>query len=98
MRFEVKHNRQVHSALRRFRALDADKALRGQNATSVVWSVLMTAKKRTQGQMDEESLELPGVPEASGVYRAPADLLVRLEWELERLQYGGESGPNTVRD
>ena len=72
IRFEVKHNRQVHNALRRFPALDADKTLRGQDATAVVWSVLMTAKKRTEWEMDEESLELPGVPEDADVVDLPA--------------------------
>ena len=72
MRFEAKHNKQIHSALRRFPALDADKTLRGQDATSVVWSVLVTAKKRVQGEIDEESLDLPGVPEDADVVELPA--------------------------
>jgi hypothetical protein len=72
MRFEAKHNKQMHRALRRFPALDADKTLRGQDATSVVWSVLVTAKKRVQGEIDEESLDLPGVPEDADVVELPA--------------------------
>jgi hypothetical protein len=72
IRFEAKHNRQTYNALRRFPALDADKKLRGQDATSVVWSVLMTAKKRTGGDIDEANLELPGVPEDADVVELPA--------------------------
>lgn len=29
----------------------------------MVWSVLTTAKKRIQGEVDEESLDPPGLPE-----------------------------------
>jgi hypothetical protein len=72
VRFEAKHNRQTYNALRRFPAQEADKKLRGQDATSVVWSVLVTAKTRTQEEIDEESLHLPGVPEDTDVVELPA--------------------------
>jgi hypothetical protein len=72
IRFEAKHNRQTYNALRRFPALETAKKLRGQDATSVIWSVLMTAKKRTGGDIDEESLDLPGVPEDADVAELPA--------------------------
>jgi hypothetical protein len=72
MRFEAKHNRQVHNALRRFPFLEAGKTLRGQDATSIVWSALVTAKKQVQGEIDEESLDLPGVPEDADVVKLPA--------------------------
>jgi len=71
IRFEAKHDRQVHNALRRFPALDAGKTLRGEDATAVVWSVLTTAKKRVQGKVDEEGLDLPGVPEDADVVELP---------------------------
>jgi hypothetical protein len=67
IRFEAKHNGQVHNALRRFPALGAGKTLRGQDATAVVWSVLMTARKHAEGEIDEESLELPGGPDDDAV-------------------------------
>ena len=44
IRFEAKYYKQVHSALRRFPSLGADKILKGTDASSVVWSVLMEAK------------------------------------------------------
>ena len=72
MRFEVTHNRQIHNALKRFPAQDADKTLRGQDATSVVWSVLIAAKKRIGEDIDEEGLDLPGVPEDADVLELPA--------------------------
>ncbi len=72
IRFEAKHNRQVHNTLRRFPALEANKKLRGQDATSVVWSVLITAKKQLRGEIEQESLELPGVPEDADVVELPA--------------------------
>jgi hypothetical protein len=72
IRFEVKHNRQIYTALRRFPGQDAEKTLRGQDATSLVWSVLMTAKKKTGEEIDVESLKLPGVPEGADVVELPA--------------------------
>ena len=85
MRFEAKHNKQVHSALRRFPALDTDKKLRGQDATSVVWSVLMTARKRTEGDIDQESLDLPGVPEDADVVELPAMLVADVRGCVEAI-------------
>jgi len=72
IRFEAKHNRQIYNALRRFPAQEADKTLRGPDATAVVWSVLIAAKKRREDEIDEESLELPGVPEDADVVELPA--------------------------
>ncbi len=72
VRFEVTHNRQIYNALKRFPAQDADKTLRGQDATSVVWSVLIAAKKRIGEDIDEEGLDLPGVPEDASVVELPA--------------------------
>src|SRR5829696_6369442 len=72
MRFEAKHNRQIHSALKRFPAQDADKTLRGEDATSVVWGVLIAAQKQIEEEIDEERLELPGVPEDADVVELPA--------------------------
>ncbi len=71
VRFEAKHTRQTHNALRRLPTLDADKKLRGQDASSVVWSMLMAAKKQTGEEIDEESLELPGVPDDTDVVELP---------------------------
>jgi hypothetical protein len=72
IRLEAKHNKQRHNALKRFPAQDADKVLRGQDATSVVWSVLIAAQKHIEGEIDEGSLELPGVPEDADVVELPA--------------------------
>jgi hypothetical protein len=72
LRFEAKHNRQTYNALKRFPAQKADKKLRGHDASSVVWSVLVTAKKRIEEEIDEESLHLPGVPEDADVVDLPA--------------------------
>jgi hypothetical protein len=43
IRFEAKYYKQVHTALRRFPSLGPDKVLKGADASSVVWSVLMEA-------------------------------------------------------
>src|SRR3954470_21966144 len=63
VRFEAKHNKQVHNALRRFSTVDADKTLKDEDATAVVWGVLMAAKRRLGEDIDEQGLDLPGVPE-----------------------------------
>ena len=70
--FEAKHNRQIHNALKRFPAQDANETLRGQDATSVIWSVLIAAQKQIEEEIDEDSLDLPGVPEDADVVELPA--------------------------
>jgi hypothetical protein len=72
VRFEAKHNRQAHNALRRFPALGADKKLRGQDASALVWGVLMAARRRIGEDIDQEDLRLPGVPEDADVVDLPA--------------------------
>ena len=72
MRFEAKHNRRAHSALKRFPSLEPGKTLKGEDASSVVWGVLVVANKRAEEEIDEESLELPGVPEDALITELPA--------------------------
>jgi hypothetical protein len=59
IRFDAKYYEQVYSALRRFSTLGSDKVLKGADASSVVWSVLMQAKK-AEVEIDQEVLDLPG--------------------------------------
>jgi len=63
IRFEAKHYKQAHSVLRRFPSLEPDKTLKGTDASSVVWGVLMEAKKAAGREIDVEVLDLPGVQE-----------------------------------
>jgi hypothetical protein len=72
IRFEAKHYKQAHSALRRFPSLGPDKTLKGTDASSVVWSVLMEAKKAAGRKIDVEVLGLPGVPEDAMIEELPA--------------------------
>jgi hypothetical protein len=72
IRFEAKHYKQAHSALRRFSSLEPDKILKGTDASSVVWGVLMEAKKAVEEVIDEEALDLPGVPEDAMIEELPA--------------------------
>jgi hypothetical protein len=72
IRFEAKHYKQAHSALRRFPSLEPDKTLKGVDASSVVWGVLMEAKKATEVEIDDEALDLPGVPEDAAIEELPA--------------------------
>jgi hypothetical protein len=71
IRFEASYYKQAHSALRRFPSLAPDKTLKGQDASSVVWSVLMEAKKATGEDIDTEALDLPGVPEDEAIEELP---------------------------
>ena len=72
IRFEARYYKQVYNALRRFPSLEPDKTLRGADASSVVWDVLMEAKKATGGDIDVEVLDLPGVPEDAMIEELPA--------------------------
>ena len=72
IRFEAKYYKQVHSALRRFPSLEPDKTLKGMDASSVVWSVLMEAKKAAGEEIYVEALDLPGVPEDAMIEELPA--------------------------
>src|SRR5918994_2751613 len=72
IRFEAKYYKQVHSALRRFPSLAPDKTLKGADASSVVWGVLMEAKKASGENIDVEALDLPGVPEDAWIEELPA--------------------------
>jgi hypothetical protein len=72
IRFEAKHYKQAHSALRRFPSLGPDKILKGTDASSVVWGVLMEAKKAAGEEIDDETLDLPGVPEDAMIEELPA--------------------------
>jgi hypothetical protein len=58
--------------LRRFPSLGPDKVLRGADASSVVWSVLMEAKKAKGEEIDQKELDLPGVPEDEAIEELPA--------------------------
>ena len=72
IRFEAKHYKQAHSILRRFPSLEPDKILKGTDASSVVWGVLMEAKKAAEAEIDDETLDLPGVPEDAAIEELPA--------------------------
>jgi hypothetical protein len=69
---DAKLSKQAHSALRRFPSLELDKILKGADASSVVWGVLMEAKKTAEEEIDEEALDLPGVPEDAMIEELPA--------------------------
>jgi hypothetical protein len=72
IRFEARYYKQAHSALRRFPSLTPEKILKGADASSVVWGVLMEAKKASGEEIDDEALDLPGVPEDAAIEELPA--------------------------
>src|SRR5918993_1996505 len=59
IRSEAKYHKQVYNALRRFPTLGPEKVLKGDDASSVVWSVLIEARKATGEEIDPEDLDLP---------------------------------------
>ncbi len=69
IREEAKHNRKAHNALKRFPSLDADRTLKGEDASSVVWGVLMAAQRAGGEEIDAETIG--GLPEDSDVYELP---------------------------
>jgi hypothetical protein len=72
IRFEARYYKQAHSALRRFPSLTPEKTLKGADASSVVWGVLMEAKKASGEDLDDEALDLPGVPKDAAIEELPA--------------------------
>ena len=72
IRFEAKHDRETYNALKRFPSFDASKILKGDDASSVVWSVLMAAQKALGERINVEVLDLPGVPEDAWIEELPA--------------------------
>jgi hypothetical protein len=72
VRLEARHNRKTHNALSRLRSLAPGKIMKGEDATSVVWSVLGTAEKAMGEEIEVEGLHLPGVPEDAFIEELPA--------------------------
>jgi hypothetical protein len=72
IRFDARYYKQVHNALRRFPSLEPDKIMKGADASSVVWGVLMEAKKASGEEIDYDTLDLPGVPEEAMIEELPA--------------------------
>src|SRR5215208_1453983 len=58
IRFEAKYYKQAHSVLRRFPSFRPSKTLKGADASSVVWGVLMETKKASEEDIDVEALDL----------------------------------------
>jgi hypothetical protein len=85
IRFEAGYYKQVYSALRRFPSLGPDKTLKGADASSVIWSVLMEAKKASEGEIYVEALDLPGVPEDAAIEELPAMKVVDVRGCVEAI-------------
>jgi hypothetical protein len=72
IRFDAKYYKQIHGALRRFPTLGPEKVLKGADASSVVWSVLIEAQKAKGEKIDQEDLDLPQVPADEALEELPA--------------------------
>ena len=97
IRFEAKYYKQVHSALRRFPSLAPDKTLKGADASSVVWSVLMEAKKDSGEDIDVEDLGLPGVPEDAMIEELPAMKVADVRGCVEAIAAHASLDPDELR-
>src|SRR5215204_3260039 len=96
IRFEAKYYKQVYSALRRFPSLEADKTLKGADASSVLWSVLMEAKKAVGEDIDDEALDLPGVPEDAMIEELPAMKVTDVRGCVEAIAAHGSLDPDDL--
>jgi hypothetical protein len=74
IRFDAKHYKQNHSALRRFgrHRHEPEKILKEADAGAVVFCVYIQAKKAMGGELDVVALDLPGVPEDADIAELPA--------------------------
>ncbi len=70
IRGEASLYRNTHKALERFPSLDADKTLRGPDASAVMWGALMAARKASGEEIGEDILT--SLPEGSDIYEPPA--------------------------
>jgi hypothetical protein len=71
IRFEAKDSKRIYNALKRFPSLDPARILKGEDASSVVWSVLMAAQRAKGEEISVEDLHLRGVPEGAWVGELP---------------------------
>jgi hypothetical protein len=71
IRFEAKHYKKAHNALKRFSSLEPSKTLKGEDASSIVCGVLLAARKAVEEEIDVEGLDLPGVPEDAWLEELP---------------------------
>jgi hypothetical protein len=78
VRFEAKYSRKTHNALKRFRSLKPTNTLKGEDASSVVWAVLMVAQKTV-----EQKINVPLNRSAVATLKAH-----RLRQNEERLRLG----------
>lgn len=69
IRFEARYTKRAHNALKRFSHLELGNTLKAEDASSVVWGVLMAARKVTEEEIDADSLA--SLPEDSDVYELP---------------------------
>jgi hypothetical protein len=96
IRHEAKHNRKAHNALKRFPSLHAGKALKGEDASSVVWGVLMEAKKAAGEEIDEEALDLSGVPEDAIIEELPTMKAADVRGCVESIAAHAPLGPDEL--
>jgi hypothetical protein len=72
VRSQAQHDKQIYNALKRFPSRSGEKILKAQDATAVVWAVLIAAQKRMGEEIEVERLDLPGIPEDAYIEELPA--------------------------
>ena len=96
VRFEAKYCKQAHNALRRFPSLEPGKTLKGADASSVVWGVLMAAQRAMGERVDVEALDLPGVPEDAMIEELPAMKVADLRGCVEAIAAHASLDPDEL--
>jgi hypothetical protein len=81
-----------------FEKTSADKVLKGADASSVVWSVLMEAKKAVGEEIDPYVLDLPGVPEDEAIEELPAMKAADVRGCVEAIAGHGSVDPDDLLD
>jgi hypothetical protein len=96
IRLDAKYDKQRHNALKRIPSLPPGKVMKGEDATSVVWGVLMAAEKTIEGEIDMDSLDLPGVPEDAYIEELPPMKAEDVRGCVEAIANAAGHNPDTL--
>jgi hypothetical protein len=71
IRGQAQWTKRAERAFKRFPSEPADKVLKGEVAGDIVFGVYFQAKKRLDGELDWETLDLPGISDEDDIYEPP---------------------------
>jgi hypothetical protein len=96
IRFEAEDNRRMYDALRRFPSLEPGRTMKGEDASSVVWSVLMAAQRAIGERINAENLHLPGVPGDAWIGELPAMKVGDVRGCVENIAQAADEAPEDL--